>query len=148
MKRTQQAIKHALTERWYAWEDARKVAVEDTVHRDEINLNPSDDRPAYIPKTYDVRYIAPLDRTPTKRTRMTLGKLMVTPLIIQRLRLPLSDLLTAAAMLAMGVGPAPTSPIPRQPSNSSSLVPLRWRFQSRRKRLTSQQEGQAQLFCE
>lgn len=93
MKRTQQAIKHALTERWYAWEDARKVAVEDPVHRDEINLNTSDDRPAYIPKTYDVRCKAPLDRIPTKMIRMTLEKRMVTPLISQRLRLPSSNLL-------------------------------------------------------
>ena len=56
---TQRAIKHALTERYYAWEDARKVAVEDPEHRDEVNLNPSDDRPAYTPKIYDVRLSIP-----------------------------------------------------------------------------------------
>ena len=29
VRRTQQAIKHTLTERWYAWEDARKLAMDD-----------------------------------------------------------------------------------------------------------------------
>jgi len=29
IKETQKAIKHALTERWYAWEDARKLAAAD-----------------------------------------------------------------------------------------------------------------------
>jgi len=29
VRKTQQAIKHALTERWYAWEHARKLAMND-----------------------------------------------------------------------------------------------------------------------
>ena len=38
-----QAIKHALTERWYAWEDARKVAMSDnTVEMQEEDPGVSD----------------------------------------------------------------------------------------------------------
>lgn len=43
MRKTQAAIKHALTERFYAWEDARKLAQTD----EEVNL--SGNGPAYTP---------------------------------------------------------------------------------------------------
>lgn len=45
---TQRAIKHTLTERYYAWEDARRVAVNDP----EVNLMPAEDSPAYTPNLY------------------------------------------------------------------------------------------------
>ncbi|KAJ9635952.1 54S ribosomal protein L4 mitochondrial [Coniosporium apollinis] len=41
---TQRAIKAVLTERWYAWEDARRLAVDDP----EVNLDPNEG-PAYTP---------------------------------------------------------------------------------------------------
>lgn len=44
VRKTQAAIKHTLTERFYAWEDARKLAQEDP----EVNL--SGEEPAYIPE--------------------------------------------------------------------------------------------------
>lgn len=43
VRKTQAAIKHALTERYYAWEDARKLAEQD----EEIDL--SGTGPAYAP---------------------------------------------------------------------------------------------------
>jgi len=42
--KTQKAIKQVLTERWYAWENANRVAATD----EEVNL--SDEGPAYQPK--------------------------------------------------------------------------------------------------
>ncbi|KAL8741915.1 MAG: hypothetical protein Q9190_005539 [Brigantiaea leucoxantha] len=45
VKRTQRAIKHALTERWYAWEDARRIAADD----EEVNLNAQPGERAYLP---------------------------------------------------------------------------------------------------
>lgn len=51
---TQRAIKHALTERYYAWEDARKVAVEHPEHRDEVKPDPPNGQPAYTAKLYNV----------------------------------------------------------------------------------------------
>ncbi|KAI9678356.1 MAG: 54S ribosomal protein L4 mitochondrial [Caeruleum heppii] len=44
VKRTQRAIKHVLTERYYAWDEARKVGRSDP----EVNL--SGDGPAYAPR--------------------------------------------------------------------------------------------------
>lgn len=49
IKLTQRAIKHTLTERWYAWEEARKVARADP----EINLNAAEGEPMYAPAGYD-----------------------------------------------------------------------------------------------
>ncbi|KAK5005658.1 54S ribosomal protein L4 mitochondrial, partial [Cryomyces antarcticus] len=49
IKHTQRAIKHALTERFYAWEDARKVAAND----EEINF--SGEGRVYIPQDFTVR---------------------------------------------------------------------------------------------
>ncbi|KAL2356536.1 mitochondrial 39-S ribosomal protein L47 (MRP-L47)-domain-containing protein [Cryomyces antarcticus] len=46
IKHTQRAIKHALTERFYAWEDARKVAAND----EEINF--SGEGRVYIPQDF------------------------------------------------------------------------------------------------
>lgn len=43
VRKTQAAIKHALTERFYAWEDARKLAQQDP----EVDL--SGEGPAYAP---------------------------------------------------------------------------------------------------
>ncbi|KAI9774671.1 MAG: 54S ribosomal protein L4 mitochondrial [Geoglossum simile] len=43
IRRTQRSIKHVLTERWYSWEDARKIARTDS----EVDL--SGDGPAYTP---------------------------------------------------------------------------------------------------
>ena len=45
---TQRAIKHALTERWYAWEDARKVA------RDDPEIDLSSRRAPYTPQNMEV----------------------------------------------------------------------------------------------
>lgn len=44
VRETQRAIKHALTERWYAWEDARKLAA--TQRRIDL----SGKGPAYTPR--------------------------------------------------------------------------------------------------
>lgn len=49
VKLTQRAIKHVLTERWYAWEDARKIAATDP----EVNLAPEGGEPAYNPREYE-----------------------------------------------------------------------------------------------
>lgn len=48
---TMKAVKHALTERWYAWENARNAAMED----DEINMyaDLDNNEPAYIPRKDD-----------------------------------------------------------------------------------------------
>lgn len=46
VNKTMQAIKHVLTERFYAWEDARKLAMEDP----EINL--SGKGPIYTPSLH------------------------------------------------------------------------------------------------
>ena len=46
IRRTQKAIKTALTERWYAWEDARLVAERDP----EVDLHTNLETPAYKPK--------------------------------------------------------------------------------------------------
>ncbi|MCJ1450973.1 54S ribosomal protein L4 mitochondrial [Mycoblastus sanguinarius] len=49
IRRTQQRIKHTLTERWYAWEDAWKVA-----HKDpEVDLNAEPDTLAYRPQIHE-----------------------------------------------------------------------------------------------
>ncbi|KAL9608853.1 MAG: hypothetical protein Q9167_006339 [Letrouitia subvulpina] len=45
VRRTQRAIKHALTERWYAWEEARKIAVDDR----EVDMNAEPGERAYSP---------------------------------------------------------------------------------------------------
>ena len=49
---TMKAIKHTLTERWYAWEAARKLAKDDG----EVNL--SGDGPAYVPGVVGVSLCA------------------------------------------------------------------------------------------
>lgn len=49
VKITQRAIKHVLTERWYAWEDARKIAATDP----EIDLEPEGGKAAYNPREYE-----------------------------------------------------------------------------------------------
>jgi large subunit ribosomal protein L47 len=46
VKKTMKAIKHALTERFYAWEDAVEVAKEDP----EVDL--SGEGPAFTPREY------------------------------------------------------------------------------------------------
>ena len=46
---TQRAIKHALTERFYSWEDARRVAKDDPT----VNLKASGDETAFTPITYE-----------------------------------------------------------------------------------------------
>ncbi|KAI4751777.1 MRP-L47-domain-containing protein, partial [Aureobasidium sp. EXF-8845] len=45
VKLTQRAIKHVLTERWYAWEDARLIAESDA----SVNLYPTEGEPSYTP---------------------------------------------------------------------------------------------------
>ncbi|KAI9839269.1 MAG: hypothetical protein M1819_003263 [Sarea resinae] len=47
VRETQRAIKHALTERWYAWDEARKVARSDP----EVKL--TGDGPAYLPQAFE-----------------------------------------------------------------------------------------------
>jgi hypothetical protein len=47
VRRTQRAIKHALTERFYAWEDARQVAVDE-------GLDLSGEGPVWTPPPYEV----------------------------------------------------------------------------------------------
>ncbi|MCJ1341351.1 54S ribosomal protein L4 mitochondrial [Bachmanniomyces sp. S44760] len=49
VRRTQRAIKHALTERWYAWEDARKVAQNDP----DVNLAARNGEPTYTPGAFE-----------------------------------------------------------------------------------------------
>jgi len=49
VKHTQRAIKHVLTERWYAWEDARLLAERDA----SVNLYPEEGEPAYNAKMVD-----------------------------------------------------------------------------------------------
>lgn len=49
VKVTQRGIKHVLTERWYAWEDARKIAARDP----EVNLAPEEGESAYNPREYE-----------------------------------------------------------------------------------------------
>ena len=49
---TQRAIKHALTERYYAFEEARRVAVADP----EVDLEAEPGTQAYIPVYSDVRH--------------------------------------------------------------------------------------------
>jgi large subunit ribosomal protein L47 len=48
VRRTMKAIKHTLTERWYAWENARSAAMED----EEVDLyaDPEKGEKAYLPK--------------------------------------------------------------------------------------------------
>ena len=48
VEKTMASIRHTLTERWYAWENARQVAMED----EEVNLYADSDRgeQAYLPK--------------------------------------------------------------------------------------------------
>lgn len=48
------AIKHALTERYYTWEDAVKVAETDT----EINMD-GEDGQVYNPSSYEEEYTEP-----------------------------------------------------------------------------------------
>ena len=43
VKLTQRAIKHVLTERWYAWEDARLLAERDA----SVNLYAAEGEPSY-----------------------------------------------------------------------------------------------------
>ena len=48
VRRTQKAIKHVLTERWYAWDSARNIAMKDPT----VDL--TGDGPAYSPyETYE-----------------------------------------------------------------------------------------------
>lgn len=47
IKNTQRGIKHVLTERYYAWEEARKIAATDR----EVDL--SGEGPALTPRTLD-----------------------------------------------------------------------------------------------
>ena len=51
VRATQAKIKHTLTERWYAWEDAWKVAEKDP----EVDLKGDLDAPAYQPRALEVR---------------------------------------------------------------------------------------------
>ncbi|KAG9639224.1 MRP-L47-domain-containing protein, partial [Aureobasidium melanogenum] len=46
VKLTQRAIKHVLTERWYAWEDARMLAESDP----SVNLFAAEGEPSYTPE--------------------------------------------------------------------------------------------------
>ena len=54
VKLTQRAIKHVLTERWYAWEDARLLAERDA----SVNLYAADGEPSYTAEKVEfmVRY--------------------------------------------------------------------------------------------
>lgn len=49
VKITQRAIKHALTERYYSWEDARRVAKDDPT----VNLTAAVGETAFTPMTYE-----------------------------------------------------------------------------------------------
>ena len=50
IRRTQRSIKAALTERWYAWEDAWKIAEEDP----DVDLNAEPDTDAFTPGVHEV----------------------------------------------------------------------------------------------
>ena len=54
VRRTQQSIKHVLTERWYAWEDAWKVAEKDP----EVDLSAEPGTSAYKPVLHEVSLTA------------------------------------------------------------------------------------------
>jgi large subunit ribosomal protein L47 len=47
VKKTQQAIRHALTERYYAWQDAHKIA------RTRSDIDLTGRGPAYQPEVFD-----------------------------------------------------------------------------------------------
>ncbi|KAL9135452.1 MAG: hypothetical protein Q9175_003363 [Cornicularia normoerica] len=49
IRHTQAKIKYALTERWYAWEEAWKLAENDP----EVNLKADLDTPAYQPSSFE-----------------------------------------------------------------------------------------------
>ena len=53
VRRTQKGIKLALTERWYSWEDAWKVAQDDP----EVDLTADTGTAAYKPTMLEVRSI-------------------------------------------------------------------------------------------
>lgn len=55
VRRTQRAIKHTLTERWYAWENARRLAINDP--EVDLKANISQGEPAFIPDLLEVRII-------------------------------------------------------------------------------------------
>ena len=63
------SIKHTLTERWYAWENARQVAMEDG----EVNLYADSDRgeQAYLPKEPELDDFAPGDSQAENRVDST-----------------------------------------------------------------------------
>ena len=52
VRRTQRNIKMALTERWYAWEDAWKLAEQD----EEVDLEAEPGTTAYRPVMHEVRF--------------------------------------------------------------------------------------------
>lgn len=54
VRRTMRAIKHALTERYYTWEDAVKVAETDP----EINMD-GEEGQVYNPSSYEEEYTEP-----------------------------------------------------------------------------------------
>ncbi|KAI9761093.1 MAG: Rab GDP dissociation inhibitor beta [Chaenotheca gracillima] len=47
VRKTQRSIKHALTERFYAWEEARKIA------KNDVEVDISGSGPAYTPRTFE-----------------------------------------------------------------------------------------------
>lgn len=49
IRQTQAKIKHTLTERWYAWQEAWKVAENDP----EVNLKGDLEAPAYQPRSLE-----------------------------------------------------------------------------------------------
>ena len=54
VRNTQRSIKHALTERWYAWEEAKKLSRSDP----EIYYkSPRSLVPRYKPNVYEVRFL-------------------------------------------------------------------------------------------
>ena len=53
IRRTQQGIKHTLTERWYAWEAAWKAASSDP----EVDLNAQPGTSAYKSEAYEVFHV-------------------------------------------------------------------------------------------
>ncbi|GAB7351234.1 hypothetical protein MBLNU459_g1664t3 [Dothideomycetes sp. NU459] len=84
---TQRAIKHVLTERWYAWEDARKIAETDP----EVNLNPQEGEYAYTPQDFEDYSSEELAEQSAEPAALEPNQLSERELPVQAAQQPLSE---------------------------------------------------------
>ncbi|KAI5836841.1 mitochondrial 39-S ribosomal protein L47 (MRP-L47)-domain-containing protein [Morchella snyderi] len=68
IKNTQRGIKHALTERYYAWQEAQAIAATDP----DVDL--SGDRPAYSPKDFEEETLDVSSTAPAQTPAPPMGK--------------------------------------------------------------------------